>query len=157
MEVGKIIVIIFYFICLYIFLHTYYYLDQIDNCPCFHKDGKYAVNIDFMKFFQILEIFILTVYLVSIFFFSSKMFKSKNKKAPLVLLFIAMAFLLTVSGAMTFNVINFYNNVKEDCKCVDSWYRYFIYYEGIVSFITVFRFISVVLLLTIFFIMSKFN
>ena len=155
METAKIFVIIFYFICLYIFLHTYYYLDQIDKCPCFHKDGKYEVNIDFMKFFQILEIFVLTVYLVSILFFSSKIFKSKNKKVPVVMISLVMAFLLAVSGGMAYNVVNLYNNIKEDCKCVDSWYRYFLYYEGIVSFITVFRFISLFLLLIIFYIMSK--
>jgi len=89
-KIPTIITIIFYIICLYIFLHTYYYLVEIDNCPCFHKDGKYEVNIEFMKFFQVLEIFILSVLVFSTLFFKSNSFKSKKKTPPLLLLSFAL-------------------------------------------------------------------
>ena len=156
METAKIFVIIFYFICLYIFLHTYYYLVQIDNCPCFHKDGKYEVNIDFMKFFQILEIIILSIYVSSIFFFKSNTFKMKNVPMPTIILSLTIFLMLGISIYMTINVFNLYINIKEDCKCVDSWYRFFIYYEGIVSLIAVFRIVVLSLILLMVFLFSKF-
>lgn len=156
MGFGNILVIIFYLLCVYIFVQTYLYLDEIDRCPCFHKDGKYAVSIDFMKFFQILEIVILTASLGSLYFMKSKgKVDLKNNKTPSVVLSLSVIIMLIISAFMAYNVINMYTNIKEDCKCVDSWYRYFLYYEGFVSLITVFRFVLVFLLFGIFFIMSK--
>ena len=164
METGKIFVIVFYLICVYIFVQTYLYLDQIDRCPCFHKDGKYAVSIDFMKFFQVLEIFILTASLATIFFMNSKGRKtldnSINGKKPgarTIVLSLTIIIMLIISGVMAYNVMNMYNNIKDDCKCVDSWYRFFLYYEGIVSLVTVFRFIVMFLLIGIFYIMTQIN
>lgn len=132
------------------------YLDEIDRCPCFHKDGKYAVSIDFMKFFQILEIVILTASLGTMFFLKSKTkVDLKNARTPTVVLSLTVIIMLIISAFMAYNVINMYANIKDDCKCVDGWYRYFLYYEGFVSLITVFRFVLVFLLIGIFFIMSK--
>ena len=153
---GKIFVIVFYLLCVYIFVQTYIYLDEIDRCPCFHKDGKYAVSIDFMKFFQILEIVILTASLATMFFIKSKSkLDLKKKPQPSVVLALTLSIMLVISGVMAYNVINMYTNIKDDCKCVDSWYRYFLYYEGFVSLITVFRFILIFLLFGIFYIMAK--
>lgn len=157
MEGKKIVALIFYAILLYIFIHTYYYLDQINNCACFQTNGKYGVNIEFMKFFQVLEVFILTIYVASMFLFSSKMFKNKKIPAPKVLLTLALILLLGISLYMSINVINLYTNIKDDCKCVDSWYRFFLYYEGIVSLISVFRFVVLVLILAIIFLFGKFT
>lgn len=156
MGTGDVLVIIFYLLCVYIFVQTYLYLDEIDRCPCFHKDGKYAVSIDFMKFFQVLEIVILTASLGSLYFMKSKgKVDLKNNKTPSIILSLTVIIMLIISTFMAYNVINMYTNIKDDCKCVDSWYRYFLYYEGFVSLITVFRFVLIFLLFGIFFIMSK--
>ena len=153
---GKIFVLVFYLLCVYIFVQTYLYLDEIDRCPCFHKDGKYAVSIDFMKFFQVLEIVILTASLGTMFFLKSKgKIDVKKAQAPTFVLSLTVIIMLIISAFMAYNVINMYSNIKDDCKCVDSWYRYFLYYEGFVSLITVFRFVLIFLLFGIFFIMSK--
>lgn len=157
MDKRQIIILILYVICIFIYVQTYLYLVQIDECPCFHKDGKYEVNIDFMKFFQVLEIFILTVLVFSTFFFKSNFFKSKNRQPPFFLLSLVLVFLLSISGFMTYNVINMYTKIQYDCKCTDSWYRYFLYYEGFVSGITVFRFIVMALVLSIFYIFRQFK
>ena len=140
---------------MYIFIHTYYYLDQLNNCICFQKD-KY-INIDFMKFFQVLEIFILTLYVGSMFFFKSKMFKNKKSPPPIFIMTLSLFLLVGISGYMSINVLNLYTNIKEDCKCANSWYRFFLYYQGAVSLITVFRFIAFILLLAIIFLFSKFK
>lgn len=155
MDTGQIFVIVFYLICVYIFVQTYIYLDEIDRCPCFHKDGKYEVSIDFMKFFQVLEIVILTASLSSIFFLKTSKADLKKKEVPSFILGLTVVIMIIISALMAYNVMNLYNNIQDDCKCVDSWYRYFLYYEGFVSVITVFRFIVLVLLFGIFFIMSK--
>jgi len=155
MNTSKLFVVIFYFICVYIFLQTYYYLDEIDNCPCFEKDGKYKVNVDFMKFFQVLEVLFLTVFLAIFLFITSSKTKILNKnKIPNmnVLTILPMIVLLGISGYMSYNVLNLYYNIKEDCKCVDSWYRYFLYYEGAMSFVSVLRIVGSILFLAIFFI-----
>jgi hypothetical protein len=160
MENSTIFIIIFYFICVYIFLQTFYYLEEIDKCPCFKKDGKYAVNIDFMKFFQVLEIFILTVFIALFMYlklFNKKGIATANIKnnVPQFVLLLPVIVLLVISGFMSYNVLNFYTNIKEDCKCADSWYRYFIYYEGIVSLISVFRVVISFILLTILLIVAS--
>ena len=152
-KIPTIVTIIFYIICMYIFLHTYYYLVQIDNCPCFHKDGKYEVNIDFMKFFQVLEIFILSVFVFTTLFFKSNTFKSKKRSPPLLLLSFSLFLLVGISAMMSYNVFNLYNNIREDCQCVNSWYRFFLYYQGIVSGFTVFRVIVTLLMLGIIFLL----
>jgi len=157
MENKKIFVLIFYVILLYIFIHTYYYLEQINNCVCFQKDGKYGVNIDFMKFFQILEIIILTIFVGSIIFFNSNFFKMKKIKIPMPILSLAVLLMVGISLYMTINVLNLYMNIKEDCKCVNSWYRFFLYYEGITSLITVFRFVVLLLVLIMVLFLTKFK
>jgi hypothetical protein len=162
METSTIFVIVFYFICVYIFLHTYYYLEEIDNCPCFQKDGKYAVNIDFMKFFQILEIFLITVFLSLFLLVKSKMAtKESLTKAmspmPKFILMLPLLVLIVISAFMTYNVLNLYSNIKSDCKCTDSWYRFFLYYEGIVSMISVFRFVVSIILISIVLIIAGFG
>ena len=163
MEGSTIFVIIFYFICVYIFLHTYYYLEQIDNCPCFKKDGKYAVNIEFMKFFQVLEIIMITVFLSLFLLIKSKMAtkeyiaKAITSSMPKFILMLPLVVLIVISAFMSYNVLNLYSNIKSDCKCTDSWYRYFLYYEGIVSLISVFRFIVSVILLLIVLIIAGFS
>ena len=157
MENGKIFALIFYVILLYIFIHTYYYLDQINKCACFQTEGKYGVNIDFMKFFQILEIFVLTIYVGSIFLFKSNHFKNKKIPTPTFLLTLSILLMVGISLYMTMNVLNLYINIKDDCKCVDSWYRFFLYYEGIVSLITVFRFVVLILVLALIFLFSIFK
>ena len=153
MEGSTIFVFIFYFICVYIFLQTYYYLEQIDNCPCFQKDGKYAVNIDFMKFFQVLEIFLITVFLSLFLLIKSKpktIGSAKNMMGiPKFVLMLPLIVLIVISAFMSYNVLNLYINIKSDCKCTDSWYRFFLYYEGVVSMISVFRFVVSIILLAI--------
>ena len=41
----KIIILVLYAIILFIFIHTYLYLNQLNTCDCFVKNYKYSVNI----------------------------------------------------------------------------------------------------------------
>ena len=135
-------VVILYLIIMYVFIHTYLYLEQLNECKCFNTHPKYVVNIEFMKFFQILEMFIFTIYVGFMFFVKSKINK---KKMPTILTSISLTFLLIINFYMAYNVINLFLSIKEDCKCTESIYKYFLYYQGLISFTTVIRFLSVLL------------
>jgi hypothetical protein len=140
----KSLVVILYIIITLIFVYTYYYLEQLNSCECFVKNDKYSVNIEFMKFFQVLEIFLFTIYVGMMLFFNSKIVKKKmNKPMPLLLSTISLALLIGINVYMTYNVFNLYNNIKEDCSCSGGFLKYFVYYEGIVSGINVLRFVEI--------------
>jgi hypothetical protein len=132
---------------MYVFFHTYLYLDQLNTCECFNKSDKYAVNIDFMKWFQILEMFIFTIYVVFMLFIYKRTIKLKDTFTGLLLSSISLALLLAISLYMGMNVVNLYMNIKDDCKCANSNYKYFVYYEGILSISTVLRFLSGILVI----------
>lgn len=142
----KIMVLIIYLIVLFVFIHTYIYLNQLTTCECFLKNNKYSVNIEFMKFFQILEIFIFTIYIGFMLFVTSTLNK-QNTSSPKILASISLALLVGISGYMAYNVINLYMNISDDCKCATSAYRYFLYYQGVVGASTVLRFISLFLMI----------
>jgi hypothetical protein len=140
----KSLVVILYIIITIIFVYTYYYLVQLNSCECFVKNDKYSVNIEFMKFFQVLEIFLFTMYVGMMLFFNSKMLKKKmNTPMPVLLSSLSLALLLGINIYMSYNVFNLYNNIKEDCSCSSGFLKYFVYYEGIVSFINVLRFVEI--------------
>ena len=142
----KIIILVLYAIILFIFIHTYLYLNQLNTCDCFVKNEKYSVNIEFMKFFQILEIFIFTIYIGFMMFVTSKINKEKTP-SPKILASISLALLVFISGYMAYNVINLYINISDDCKCATSVYRYFLYYQGVVGASTVLRFIALFIMI----------
>jgi hypothetical protein len=145
-------IVVLYLIILYVFIHTYIYLIQLNNCECFNTNGKYVVNLEFMKFFQILEIFIITIYVGFMLFIRSKI----NKKGiPTILTSISLAVLLLINFYMAFNVINLFQTIKEDCKCTESIYKYFLYYQGIISFTTILRFVSLLLIIGLVFLFNK--
>jgi uncharacterized membrane protein YdcZ (DUF606 family) len=142
----KIFVLVLYAIILFIFIHTYLYLNQLNNCDCFIQNEKYGVNIEFMKFFQILEIFIFTIYVGFMIFVTSKINKEKMP-SPKILAGISLALLVFISGYMAYNVINLYMTISDDCKCATSVYRYFLYYQGVVGASTVLRFIALFIMI----------
>jgi hypothetical protein len=143
---GKLFALVIYLIMMYILIQTYYYLVQIDNCECFNKNDKYSVNVEFMKFYQILEIILLTIFVFIGFINSSKTKILIPKMSGLFLSTLTFVLLLGISSYMSYNTFSFYMNVKQDCKCVNSWYKYFVYFEGITTFITSLRMIFMILL-----------
>jgi hypothetical protein len=141
----KIFILVLYLVILFIFIHTYMYLNQLTTCECFVKNNKYSVNIEFMKFFQILEIFIFSIYFGFMLFVTTKI--NKKMPSPKILASISLALLIGISGYMAYNVVNLYMNISEDCNCANSVYRYFLYYQGVVGASTVLRFIALILMI----------
>ena len=98
-----------------------------------------------MKFFQVLEIFIFSIYIGFMLFVTSKI--NKKMPSPKILASISLALLVGISGYMAYNVVNLYTNISEDCKCSNSVYRYFLYYQGVVGASTVLRFIALIIMI----------
>ena len=144
------ILFVLYLLVVYIFVHTYLYLENLNKCPCFNINPKYNVDIEFMKFFQIFEILLFTMYFGLMAFLSKKtLIKKPTNNIMLKLLSsISLGLLLFISGYMAYNVLNLYTNIREDCKCANEFYKYFVYYEGILSIANVLRVVS--LFVTIF-------
>ena len=141
-QYQKLLLGVLYVIIIYIYIKTYLYLDQLNNCDCFNKSNKYASNLEFMKFFQILEIFILSIIV------GLNLVVHKQTKKTIVnklLLSISFILLIGISGYMAYNVINLYTNIKDDCKCSDSIYKYFVYFEGLSSISVIMRVLSIIL------------
>jgi hypothetical protein len=145
MNYSKLATLVIYLIMMYILIQTYYYLVKIDNCDCFNKNDKYAVNVEFMKFYQFLEMVLLSIFVFIGFLNSYRLKMIIPKISGLFLSTLTFILLLGVSVYMSYNTFNFYMNVKDDCKCVNSWYKYFVYFEGITTFITALRIIFMLL------------
>lgn len=141
----KIFVLVLYLVVLFVFIHTYMYLNQLLACECFVKNNKYAVNIEFMKFFQVLEIFIFSIYVGFMLFVTSNV--NKKMPSPKILASLSLALLVGISGYMAYNVVNLYTNIREDCKCANSVYRYFLYYQGVVGASAVLRFVALIIMI----------
>jgi hypothetical protein len=143
---GKLFLLFVYLIMMYILIQTYYYLVKIDSCECFNKNEKYSVNVEFMKFYQFLEMILLTIFVFIGFLNSSKNKVIIPKMSGVFLSTLTFVLLLGISIYMSYNTFIFYMNVKQDCKCVNSWYKYFVYFEGITTFITSLRIIFMILM-----------
>jgi hypothetical protein len=74
--------------------------------------------------------------------FNKKLIKKPNIVINIISS-ISLVLLLGISGYMAYNVLNLYTNIKEDCKCANEFYKYFVYYEGILSISNVFRFVAI--------------
>ena len=81
--------------------------------------------------------------------------KVNKKGVPTILTSISLAVLLLINFYMAFNVINLFQNIKEDCKCTDSIYKYFLYYQGIISFTTILRFAALLLTIGLVFVFNQ--
>lgn len=112
-----------------IILYTYYYLVELKNCPCFIQNKEESLNLEYMKFYSILDLFTILVSL----FFVQHVKKIGIEKTSNVLVIFSVLLVAFIHGYMTYNVYHFYNSVKFHCQCANQWQKYYIYYEGIVS------------------------
>lgn len=114
---------------IFIILYSYYYLVELKNCPCFIQNKEENLNLEYMKFYSILDLFTILVSL----FFVQHVKKMGIEKTSNILVIFSVLLVICIHGYMTYNVYHFYNSVKSNCNCVNQWQKYYIYYEGIVS------------------------
>ena len=44
-------------ILLFLVIYAIFYVRELKNCVCFRSDDKYKVNLEFLEFYQYLELF----------------------------------------------------------------------------------------------------
>ena len=100
---------------------TFYYLKKAEESGCFNS----KVNLKYMEFFQIIEIIAVTI---SVLFlpYLSKVKKVKNINLALLMIFVV----LCINAYMAVNVYEFYNELK-NCPIMNSWNKWWVYWEGI--------------------------
>ena len=150
MKTSHIIQLLLSGISLYILVQVLSYLNEVESCPCFNEQNnkeKYSSNIEFMKFYQFLEIISLIIFIVLVNFYKFPLKSSKinNRGMLKIMLLISLFVLLFVSGYMSYNVAIFYLNMKKECICVNKWQKYFLYLEGIFNSIYFLRILYIVL------------
>lgn len=150
--------ILYTLLCLFslgILLKIYKYLTQLEDCECYNDILAYQelkVNIDFLKAYQIFEMFLVSVFIVIIYCQKCKHVNLLKKPFQLTYLTTSVVLLMTfVTGTLSYNTFMLYLISKEKCKCVDKWQKYFLYVQGIMSSVTfmrlLFLFVFVFLLL----------
>lgn len=139
-------------ITLFILLKVYNYLDQLKICDCFieSQDKNYRVNVNFLKFYQVLEMISLSLLILLTFLYKNNLIKStKNKKIKNIFLKSALLvmFFLTImlSGYITYNSLIFYLISKKNCECSNKWQKYFIYMQGIGNSVFFLRLVFILL------------
>lgn len=124
-----------------ILFYSYYYLLVIEKCGCFNLNKDMFVDVSFMKFYELLEICVLTLYFI--FYIYKKPYFDKYILTNNIVLFI----LLVLNIYMSKNVYNFYYNIQNNCSCMSNKYKYWIYFEGFTSFISSLRILSLFIIL----------
>ena len=139
-----------------ILVSIYYYLDSLHNCDCFieNQHKTYKINIEFLKFYQILEILSLLVFVILLTIYKNKVFKGGNKFSIKFFIILTTILLLLISGYVSYNTILFFITSKRDCLCVNRWQKYILYIQGIFNSVYFLRIIYYLLFITI---IIKFN
>ena len=141
-------------VSLFILVSIYYYLNQLKSCDCFIQNQKegYMVNIEFLKFYQLLEIFALFIFVVLITLYKKKLFKGGGTGIKF-LISLSMIVLLFITGYVSYNTILVYLTTTKDCKCDNKWQKYILYLQGVMNsvyFLRLLYILSFIILILIF-------
>ena len=138
---------------LIILISVYYYLDDLTECSCFieKQHPNYKVDINFLKFYQILEIISLIVFIIFITMYKSKIFKGGEKNGMRFFVILSTLVFLFITGYVSYSSILLYFTSKKDCMCLNKWQKYIVYIQGTFNTIyflrILFTFLFVILLL----------
>ena len=156
MQNSYIIQIILSIISFFILINVYQYLDDLKECSCFveNQHPDYKINIDFLKFYQILEIITLFIFIVFISMYKSKIFRGGGKDGMRFFVILSTLVFLFITGYVSYSSILLYFMSKKDCMCVNKWQKYIIYIQG--TFNTIY-FLRILFTLLFVFLLLSFN
>ena len=146
-------------ILLFLVIYAIFYVRELKNCVCFRSDDKYKVNLEFLEFYQYLELFSILIIFLGLFSLNSNFLnmlgvgKKKGNKSSGFLMILVSIMILVIYFLIKYNVVvNVYNlslNIKEDCDCSNQWERFFLYYQGVVSGLQIVHYVIAALILMI--------
>ncbi len=134
-----------------ILIKIYDYLNKLENCDCYNDAqayNKFKINIEFLKAYQIFEMF-LVIMLLYLLFSCDNLTNVPKIHSPFSATFLTTTIIMLlafVSGYITYNVFLLYALSKSRCKCVDKWQKYFVYVQGIMASVTFLRILFLLLL-----------
>lgn len=142
-------------VSIFILISVYQYLGDLKSCSCFieKQHPQYKINIEFLQFYQLLEILTLFIFICFITMYKTKWAINRGSKPGLKFFILLSATLfLFISGFVSYYSILMFFMAKEDCLCVNQWQKYIVYIQGSFNTIYFFRllflFIFISLLLT---------
>ena len=128
--------LIIYAILMYLYIHTFYYLKKAEQTGCFNS----KVNLKYMQFFQIIEIIAVTLTVILLPSILSKPGKRiKNINIALFMIIVVLG----INAYMAVNVYQFYIQMN-NCPIMNTWNKWWLYWEGIAATISSVRGILVV-------------
>lgn len=138
--------ICFALIIIFLLMHIYSYLSDLEHCPCFVGTNK-QVDITYMKFFQIFEIVVYGMLILSIMMLKYGKAKGGKSQKQFLTFISLLSFILmfSIMAYMGYNVIHFYKTLKNDCACANKWQKYFIYAQGIFSSLSAIQLFTILL------------
>ena len=134
-------------ISLFILFSIYGYLNSIKDCSCFveNEHDSYKINLEFLKFYQILEIISLVIFVILITMYKNKLKGGKRDFGMQFFVILSTLILLFITGYVTYNSLLFYLMSKKNCKCANQWQKYFIYIQGVFNSIYFLRLLYLLL------------
>lgn len=138
-----------------ILISVYSYLEELKTCACFieNEHPTYKINIDFLQFYQILEIISLFIFICFITMYKSKIFKGGNEtirhNGIRFFVLLSVFLLIFISGYVSVYSILLFLSSKKDCVCVNKWQKYIIYIQGTFNTIYFLRIIFFVIFLAL--------
>ena len=137
--------------------YTIHYIRELKNCVCFQSSDKYKVNLEFLEFYQYLELVSIFFIFLGLFSFNKSLTKyigiggkgKSNKFLLTLLMIIILCVHFFIQYNVMINVFNLSTNIKYDCDCATKWQRFFLYYQGITSGIEVVHYVIALLTIVI--------
>lgn len=128
-------------------LYTIYYIRELKSCECFKINDDKQTNLNFIEFYEYLELFAVIVIMFGL----KSVPKTSKKSSPLniILLLGLVTLYLAIKYNLIINVYKLSQSIKEGCECSDKWQRFFIYYQGIVSGIEIVQYLVSFILLAL--------
>mgnify|MGYP001269810249 FL=1 len=131
-------------VSLYILVNVYQYLGDLKQCSCFieKQHPTYKINIEFLQFYQILEILSLFILICFMIMYKSKWAQmGGNKMGMKFFLLVSSLLFLFLTGYVSYNSLLMYFMSKKDCFCVNKWQKYIVYIQGVFNSIYFLRLI----------------
>lgn len=132
-------------IIIVILLYTYFYVSKLSYCPCFLSNKEQKLNLEYIKFYIILDLFITIIALFILFNQSNILKTNKDTYQFSLLSFISILFIIFIHGYLTYNVYYFYKSIRPFCECNEKWQKYIVYLEGISSGLLTLQYIFYIL------------
>ena len=128
---GSPVHIVLIFLFLFLIFRTIMYLNELETCECF-KNDDYKSNITFLKIFEGIVAISLLVTLFIIYKTHKQTGGGNNTFVHMITILITTLFHFFVA----FNIFQLYKKVDKDCECSSKLERYYLYYQGIGSSVT---------------------